>query len=104
MPPSTPPRANPSAMTAGDLAAYYARPRPPVCGTYRAHRIGGMGRRRRAATTVLAILKSSSASISASSALIRQPVALVRRIDAPRLADRETWLADPDFVPVPVAA
>src|SRR5689334_9138844 len=34
---------NPSQMTAGDLASYDAKPRAPVCGTYRRYRICGMG-------------------------------------------------------------
>ena len=34
---------NPAPMTAGDVASYDAKPRPPVCGTYRGYRICGMG-------------------------------------------------------------
>ena len=30
-------------MTTGDIASYEAKPRPPVCGTYRVYRICGMG-------------------------------------------------------------
>jgi gamma-glutamyltranspeptidase/glutathione hydrolase len=48
---------NPSRMTAGDVAAYDAKPRPPVCGTYRGHRICGMGPPSSGGTTVFAILK-----------------------------------------------
>src|SRR3990170_2066620 len=48
---------NPAPMTAGDLAAYDAKPRPPLCTTYRAHRICGMGPPSSGATTVIAIVK-----------------------------------------------
>ena len=34
---------NPAPMTTGDIASYEAKPRPPVCGTYRGYRICGMG-------------------------------------------------------------
>ena len=44
-------------MTAGDLAAYDAKERPPVCGNYRGYRICGMGPPSSGATTVFAILK-----------------------------------------------
>lgn len=44
---NTAPR-NPSKMTTGDLAAYAAKPRPPLCATYRGYRICSMGRPRAA--------------------------------------------------------
>ena len=44
-------------MTASDIAEYEATPRDPVCGTYRAYRICGMGPPSSGATTVFAILK-----------------------------------------------
>ena len=94
---------NPSRMTPGDVAAYDAKSRPPVCAEYRAHRICGMGPPSSGATTVIAILKQ------------------IERFDLPRLgsasptswhliaesmrvafADRDRYLADPDFVQVPV--
>ena len=34
---------NPAPLTTGDIASYEAKPRPPVCGTYRAYRICGTG-------------------------------------------------------------
>ena len=48
---------NPAPMTGGDLAVYEAKERAPVCGTYRAYRICGMGPPSSGATTVFAILK-----------------------------------------------
>ena len=48
---------NPAPMTAGDIASYDAKPRPPVCGTYRGYRICGMGPSSSGGSTVFAILK-----------------------------------------------
>ncbi len=100
---NTAPR-NPSAMTLGDVGAYRAKERPPVCLTYRRHRMCGMGPPSSGATTVFGVL------------------GLLERFDLPALgeddprswhliaeaqrlayADRERYLADPDFVDVPVA-
>ena len=41
---------NPSRMTAGDLASYAAKPRPPVCVAYRAYASAAWGRRRQVAS------------------------------------------------------
>lgn len=100
---TTAPR-NPSSMTTADMAAYRAQERPVVCGTYRMHRICGMGPPSSGATTVFAILKQ----------LERFDLAALGR-DSPEAwhlfgqsmrlayADREAYIADPDFVQVPVA-
>ena len=48
---------NPSPMTAGDIASYDAKPRSPVCGTYRAYRICGMGPSSSGGTALLATFK-----------------------------------------------
>ncbi len=95
---------NPAPMTAGDLAAYDAKPRPAVCGPYRGHRICGMGPPSSGGTTVYAILKQIErfdlARLGKDS-----PVAWHLIAESTRLAfaDRDTYLADPDFVSVPVA-
>jgi gamma-glutamyltranspeptidase / glutathione hydrolase len=98
-----PPR-NPSTMTAGDLAAYDAKPRPPVCGTYRAHKICGMGPPSSGATTVFAILKQLErfdlARLGPGSPTSWHLIAESMRV---AFADRDRYLADADFVPVPVA-
>ncbi len=95
---------NPSSMTPGDLAAYDAKPRPPVCGTYRGHRICGMGPPSSGATTVFAILKQLErfdlARLGANSPASWHLIAESMRL---AFADREAYLADPDFFPVPVA-
>ena len=64
---------NPSQMTAGDLASYDAKPRPPVCGPYRAFASAGWGRRRRARPRSMPSSSSSNASSSAGSARGRRP-------------------------------
>ncbi|RST29655.1 gamma-glutamyltransferase [Sphingomonas ginkgonis] len=100
---TTAPR-NPAPMAAGDLATYDAKERIPVCGTYRTYRICGMGPPSSGATTVFATLK------------------MLERFDLSRLgpdnvtswhliaesmrlayADRDKYLADSDYVHVPVA-
>ncbi len=92
----------PGGMTAADLAAYRVRPRQPVCGTYRLHRICGMGPPSSGATTVLAILgqleRFDMAALGKDS-----PIAWHLFAESQRLAyaDRERFLADPDFIAVP---
>lgn len=95
---------NPTSMTAADLAGYRAKARDPVCGLYRGHRICGMGPPSSGAITDLMILgmleRFDLAALGKDS-----PVAWHLIGEAMRLAyaDRDAWLADADFVPVPVA-
>ena len=95
---------NPAPMTIGDLASYDAKPRPPVCGVYRAHRICGMGPPSSGATTVFATLKMLER-FDLSKLGPNSPTAWHLIAEAMRLAyaDRERYLADSDYVPVPVA-
>src|SRR4051812_39152127 len=48
---------NPSKMSLADLAAYQAKPRPPVCATYRVWRVCSMGPPSSGGIAVLMILK-----------------------------------------------
>ena len=95
---------NPAPMTTGDLAAYQAKRRDPVCVTYRSFRLCGMGPPSSGATTVFGILglleRFDMAALGKDS-----PVAWHLIAEAERLtyADRERYLADADFVKVPVA-
>jgi gamma-glutamyltranspeptidase / glutathione hydrolase len=95
---------NPSKMTVADLAAYEARPRDPVCGSYRVYRICGMGPPSSGGPAVYAILKQ----------LERFDLPARRRDDpatwhliaeSMRLAyaDRAKWIGDPDHTAVPTA-
>jgi gamma-glutamyltranspeptidase/glutathione hydrolase len=91
-------------MTASDLASYRAKPRDPVCGAYRAYKVCGMGPPSSGATTVLAILGQLER-FDLSQLRADNPVFWHLFAESQRLAyaDRERFLADPDFVTVPVA-
>ncbi len=92
------------AMTVADIHGYEAKLRDPVCGTYREHRICGMGPPTSGGTAVLQILgqleRFDLAALGAENL-----VAWHLFLESQRLAyaDRELYLADADFVPVPVA-
>ena len=94
---------NPSRMTKGDLASYDAKERAPLCGTYRGYRICGMGPPSSGATTVFATLKQLERfdlqALGKDSPLAWHLIAESMRL---AYADREAYLADPDFVKVPV--
>jgi gamma-glutamyltranspeptidase/glutathione hydrolase len=95
---------SPSRMTPGDVASYSAKPRQPVCGNYRRHRICGMGPPSSGATTVFAIIKQLErfdlARLGPSSPTSWHLIAESMRL---AYADRDRFLADPDYVAVPVA-
>ena len=95
---------NPAPMTAGDIASYDAKRRDPVCGAYRAYRVCGMGPPSSGATTVFAILKQIER-FDMSALGPNSPIAWHLIAESTRLAfaDRNKFLADPDFVAVPVA-
>jgi len=95
---------NPSPMTRDDLSTYQAKEREPVCGTYRGHRICGMGPPSSGATTVFAILKQLER-FDLRALGPDNPAAWHLIGESMRLAyaDREAYLGDPDFVSVPVA-
>ena len=95
---------NPAPMTVADIADYEAKQRPPVCGEYRGHRICGMGPPSSGGTTVFAILKQLER-FDLRSLGPQSPTSWHLIAESMRLAfaDREKYLADPDFVPVPVA-
>ncbi|MCB2047203.1 MAG: gamma-glutamyltransferase [Novosphingobium sp.] len=90
-------------MTEADVMNYKARYRKPVCGTYRAYKVCGMGPPSSGATTVLSILgmmeRFDLSQMSASSPTFWHLFAEAQRL---AYADRERFLADPDFVSVPV--
>lgn len=92
------------AMTLADLAAYDARKRGAVCGSYRSYRVCSMGPPSSGGVAVLQMLgmleRFDLAALGANN-----PVTWHLFIESQRLAyaDRELYLADPDFVDVPVA-
>ena len=96
-------KVNPGRLTALDIAAYRPRLRPPVCLDYRGFLVCGMGPPSSGGIAVLQIL----------GLLAQFDVALMKSwsveaahlfLEASRLAyaDRARYLADPDFVSVPV--
>jgi gamma-glutamyltranspeptidase/glutathione hydrolase len=95
---------NPSKMTPADLAAYRAKPRPPVCATYRVYKVCSMGPPSSGGVTVLMILKQLERFDMAGLGP-RSPVAWHLFAESSRLAyaDRDLYIGDPDFVHVPVA-
>jgi len=94
---------NPSRMTAGDLATYEAKERAPVCGTYRAYRVCGMGPPSSGGVAVLAILKQLER-FDLRAMGLRSATAWHLFAESSRLAyaDRDLYLGDPDHVRVPV--
>ena len=93
---------NPSRMTLADMAAYKAKERAPVCGTYRAYRVCGMGPPSAGGTTVLMILKQLERFDLARMGK-DNPVAWHLIAESERLAysDRDAYMADADQVQVP---
>lgn len=92
---------NPGVLSPLDLSIYSVKERAPVCVSYRAHDVCGMGPPSSGALTVGQILGMlENYDLSAGPADIE-----VRRLigDASRLAfaDRGRYMADSDFVPVP---
>jgi len=95
---------NPAPMTVGDVTSYDAKPRPPICGTYRGYRICGMGPSSSGGFTVYATLKQLER-FNLSSLGPNSPTAWHLIAESERLAyaDRDKYLADEDFVHVPIA-
>jgi gamma-glutamyltranspeptidase/glutathione hydrolase len=94
---------NPAPMTAGDIASYSAKERPPLCGTYRVYRICGMGPSSSGGFTVYATLKQLER-FDLSALGPRSPTVWHLIAESERLAyaDRDKYLADEDFVKVPL--
>ncbi len=95
---------HPSQMTAGDLATYDAKPKAPVCGTYRGYRICGMGPSSSGGTTVFETLKQLER-FNLGALGPKSPTAWHLIAESMRLAyaDRDQYIGDADYVSVPVA-
>ena len=91
------------AMTKDDVASYEAQVRAPVCGSYRGYRICGMGPPTSGGIAVLQILGQLERFDLAAMGK-ESPTAWHLFAESQRLAyaDRELYLADADFVAVPV--
>ncbi len=90
-------------MTAADVNGYVSKEREPVCGRYRGYKVCGMGPPSSGAVAVVQILgqleRFDLASLGADN-----PVTWHLFLESQRLAyaDREIYLADSDYVNVPV--
>jgi len=93
----------PKPMTVADIAAYTSKERPPVCGDYRGYRVCGMGPPSSGGIAVIGILEMLER-FDLKSLGAQNPVTWHLFLEAQRLAyaDRELYLADSDFVTVPV--
>ena len=94
----------PGDLTVADLERYRAKEREPVCGPFRLYRVCGMPPPSSGGVAVLQILGILERLPRTDYA--RDPLAAVHLFaEAGRLAyaDRDRYLADPDFIDVPVA-
>jgi gamma-glutamyltranspeptidase/glutathione hydrolase len=95
---------NPGDLTEGDLAQYRAKQREPVCGPYRQWKVCGMPPPSSGGVAVLQVLgmlqRLAPESVPADPIRAAHLIAEAERL---AYADRERYLADSDFVPVPVA-
>jgi gamma-glutamyltranspeptidase/glutathione hydrolase len=93
----------PGDMTLEDLRAYRAVERAPLCGTYRGRRICGMGPPSAGGVTLLellGILERTAFDRAAPGSA--EAVHLFAEASRLAYADRARYVADPDFVTVPV--
>ncbi len=95
---------NPGRMSMADLAGYEAKRRPAVCAPYRGYQVCGMGPPSSGATTIGQILGLLS-HVDMAALGPQRPAAWHLFAEAGKLAfaDRGRYLADADFVDVPVA-
>ncbi|SME93865.1 gamma-glutamyltransferase 1 Threonine peptidase. MEROPS family T03 [Tistlia consotensis] len=95
---------DPGRMTAADLAGYQARERDPLCSGYRSYKVCGMPPPTSGGIAVLqmlGILENFQLGKEAPNSL--DAVHLMAEAGRLAFADRNAYVADSDFVPVPVA-
>jgi len=93
---------NPSGMTPSDLESYVAKDRAPVCLPYRTWLVCGMGPPSSGGLTTLQILGILQRfEIDKMEPFSAQAVHLVAEASRLAFADRNTYMADSDFIPVP---
>jgi gamma-glutamyltranspeptidase/glutathione hydrolase len=96
---------NPAGMQAGDLAGYRAKRREPLCAPYRDYLVCGMGPPSSGGIATLQILGVlQTFDLSALKPGSAEAAHLVAEASRLAFADRNAYVADADFVPVPVAA
>ncbi len=96
--------ANPGALAIADIAGYRAIERPALCGPYRVWVVCGMGPPSSGGIAVVQILglleRFDLAALAPDSEAAAHLIAEASRL---AFADRNAYVADPDFVPVPTA-
>ena len=92
---------NPGFLSAEDLRTYRVKPRDPVCFAYRVYEICGMGPPSSGAVTVGQIL-GLLARFDLTAMDRTQAMHLFAEASRLAFADRDRYVADPDFVRVPV--
>jgi gamma-glutamyltranspeptidase/glutathione hydrolase len=93
----------PGKLTAEDLASYRAKEREPVCVPYRVHRVCGMGPPSSGGVAVGQVLTIIEPFDLGPAPLGARPAHTIAEAERLALADRARYLADSDFVPVPLA-
>ncbi|HET7593907.1 MAG TPA: gamma-glutamyltransferase family protein, partial [Stellaceae bacterium] len=95
---------SPGDLTASDLAGYAAKERAPVCGAYRAYRLCGMGPPSSGAVTLLEMLGLlGHFDLAADKPPSAAAVHLLAEAGRLAYADRARYLADGDFVAIPLS-
>jgi len=91
-------------MTLADLAGYTAKERTPVCFEYRSYKICGMGPPSSGGPTVaqtLKLLEPFDLGKGPDAALQPEALHLIAEAEKLAYADRDRYMADPDFVTIP---
>ena len=95
--------ANAGDLTEADLAGYRAKERPAVCGPYRRYEVCGMGPPSSGGLTLLQILGIlENYDLKAEAPWSIRGLHLLSEAERLAYADRGLYMADSDFVPVPV--
>ena len=93
---------NPGRLTPADMAGYQAKRREPVCLFYRVWLVCGMGPPSSGGLTTLQILGLlQGIDVKALGPGSAEAVHVIAEASRLAFADRNTYIADPDFVPVP---
>lgn len=94
---------NPGLLSEKDLSTYQAKERPPVCAPYHQYKVCGMGPPTSGGITILQILSLLEPfKLSTYSPMDVNAVHLFSQASRLAYADRDTYIADSDFVNVPV--
>jgi gamma-glutamyltranspeptidase/glutathione hydrolase len=88
-------------LALADLAGYRAKERPPVCVSYRRHRVCGMGPPSSGGLTVAAVLKLIEPFDLGRTPLNPRALHLIAEAEKLAYADRDRYIADSDFSDVP---